>query len=134
MQLQELRLIAKRSLLRALGALAAIAILAALCAAYAHYVEPTWLHVRQLALSTAPTVRVLHISDIHCPLILAGHTHGGQVILPFKHHLGISLISSKYDRGLFTTPTGPLYVSPGIGTYYLRIRFLCRPELTLISI
>jgi len=67
-------------------------------------------------------------------LILAGHSHGGQVRLPF---LGPSILPPRvgnYDRGLYQTRLGPLYVNPGIGTYGSPIRFLCRPEITVISV
>ena len=62
-------------------------------------------------------------------LILAGHTHGGQVRIPLTPLEGMG----PYDRGLFQTPAGPLYVNPGIGTYYLDARFRCRPEITVIE-
>lgn len=67
-------------------------------------------------------------------LILAGHSHGGQVRIPF---LGAPILPyrvGRYDRGLFQTPAGPLYVNPGIGTFHIPVRFLCRPEITLIKL
>lgn len=250
-----------RSLRRVAGGLAVAAVVLALCAAYAHWVEPEWVRVKTIALSPSPTVRVVHITDIHfkgdrrylegvvkrinaldadcvCftgdlieearflpealeilgtvhkPLygvignhdqwalrsfadmcrafratggdlvrekavvaasgkieflsasardtpsgvpnrkrillehyptvvdqlgsrhfdaILSGHTHGGQIRLPFL--LGeIRKYFGPYDRGLFQTPSGPLYVNPGIGTFFLKARFLCRPEITLIAL
>lgn len=39
----------------------------------------------------------------------------------------------RYVRGLYQTPAGPLYVNPGLGTFLLRIRFACRPEITVIE-
>ena len=260
MRRTELVLIVKRSLLRVARAIGAIAVLGALCLAYARFVEPTWLCVRDVKLAPAPTVRVIHISDIHYKgntrylekvvaringldadlvcftgdlvedaafldgalrvlsrvnkpiygvpgnhdkwalrsfdsirdtfrktggdwldyrhavllpskrvvlltmagcreptpngykrillehypesaaqlgdaqfnLMLTGHTHGGQVRIPFMHMVGFPL--DPHDRGLFQTPCGPLYVNPGIGTYCLNMRFLCRPEVTLIEL
>lgn len=66
-------------------------------------------------------------------LILAGHSHGGQVRLPLLGPAGRPYDVGDYDRGLFTTPAGPLYVNPGIGTYFLNVRFGCRPEITVIK-
>jgi predicted MPP superfamily phosphohydrolase len=67
-------------------------------------------------------------------LILAGHTHGGQVRIPFLRRWTLPIPLDKYDKGLFQTPGGPLYVNPGIGTFYRKLRFRCRPEITLIEI
>jgi spermidine/putrescine-binding protein len=68
-------------------------------------------------------------------LMLAGHSHGGQVRIPFYGSLVVPFNVDEYDMGLFQTPSGPLYVNPGIGyisTY--KIRFNCRPEITVIEI
>ena len=250
-----------RCLARVLRVVGTIAAVIALCIAYARFVEPTWLCVRHITLSPSPTVRVIHITDIHfkgdtqylekvvavinrldadfvCftgdlveeaafeegalrilskvnkPLygvpgnhdqwvirsfvrmrgvfrktggdwfshetilvpskrvalmtfagcheqtppgykrilmehhpeavehlrgerfdaILAGHTHGGQVRIPFASRSALPIDIGKYDRGLYQTPCGPLYVNPGIGTFYLNMRFLCRPEITVLEI
>lgn len=39
-----------------------------------------------------------------------------------------------YDLGWFDTPSGPLYVNPGIGCYALNVRFNCRPEITVFEV
>lgn len=257
----DLMRIVKRSLSRVLRAAGALGVLAALCLAYARYVEPTWLCVGHIALSPAPTVRVIHISDIHFAgdtqylekvvatingidadlvcftgdlvedaafrdgalqilarvnkpmygvagnhdywairsfdriaeafrrtggswlshnsimlpskhvalltlttrheqtppgykrvllehypravvrirdvrfdLALAGHTHGRQIRLSALQRFVLPYDPDPYDRGLFETPSGPLHVSPGIGTYSLKMRFRCRPEVTLIEL
>jgi len=67
-------------------------------------------------------------------LMLAGHSHGGQVRLPFYGALVVPFGVGKYDLGRFNTPAGPLYVGSGIGYFYLNLRFLCRPEITLVEI
>lgn len=68
-------------------------------------------------------------------LILAGHSHGGQVRIPF---LGAPIVPpgvDGYDLGLFQSPAGPLYVNAGIGYIgRFHIRFNCRPEVTLFEI
>ena len=67
-------------------------------------------------------------------LILAGHSHGGQCRVPFFGPVVVPDRVGAYDRGLFDTPGGPLYVNPGIGTFLLSVRFACRPEITVIEI
>ncbi|HEY5042996.1 MAG TPA: metallophosphoesterase [Verrucomicrobiae bacterium] len=68
-------------------------------------------------------------------LMLAGHSHGGQVRIPFYGPVVLPFNVGKYDMGLFQTPNGPLYVNPGIG--YIGsydFRFNCRPEITVIEV
>jgi hypothetical protein len=67
-------------------------------------------------------------------LVLAGHSHGGQVRLPFIGALVLPFNVGKYDLGLFKTAAGPLYVNAGIGWFYLNMRFNCRPEITVFEI
>ncbi len=66
-------------------------------------------------------------------LILAGHSHGGQVRLPFVGSIVTPFNVDEYSMGMFTTPGGPLYVNPGIGWFFLPFRFRCRPELTVFE-
>jgi len=67
-------------------------------------------------------------------LILAGHSHGGQVRVPFYGPLIVPPGVDEYDLGLFQTAAGPLYVNPGIGWFPVPIRFNCRPEITLMEV
>lgn len=68
-------------------------------------------------------------------LMLAGHSHGGQVRIPFYGPLMVPNGVDEYDLGLFQTAAGPLYVNAGIGYIYTyNFRFNCRPEITVIEI
>jgi predicted MPP superfamily phosphohydrolase len=67
-------------------------------------------------------------------LMLAGHSHGGQVRIPFYGPIMVPYGVDEYDLGLFQTVAGPLYVNPGIGWYPIPVRFNCRPEITVIEI
>jgi predicted MPP superfamily phosphohydrolase len=67
-------------------------------------------------------------------LVLAGHSHGGQVRVPFYGAVALPYGVDEYDLGLFQTPSGPLYVNPGIGWFYFDLRFNCRPEVTVIEV
>jgi len=67
-------------------------------------------------------------------LILAGHSHGGQVRIPFYGPLIVPFGVNQYDLGLFQTSSGPLYVNAGIGYFHLNVRFNCRAEITVFEI
>ena len=67
-------------------------------------------------------------------LLLAGHSHGGQVRIPFYGAVVVPFLVDEYDLGLFQTQAGPLYVNAGIGWFSCPIRFNCRPEITVIEI
>jgi predicted MPP superfamily phosphohydrolase len=61
-------------------------------------------------------------------LILAGHTHGGQIRLPLFGPILLPIQDRSMAAGLVRLPTSRMYVSRGVG-YLLRCRFNCRPEL-----
>lgn len=86
----------------------------------------------------SPRILLAHSPDIvtdvqgaRLDLILAGHTHGGQISLPFFN--GAWLLdgaSRQYVEGLFEVDGSPLYVNRGIGTAKLPLRIGSRPEIT----
>lgn len=69
-------------------------------------------------------------------LQLSGHSHGGQVRLPFIGHLYTPSYAVKYTKGLYTFKDERLnlYVSSGIGTTRLPFRFLCIPEVYVMTL
>jgi predicted MPP superfamily phosphohydrolase len=71
-------------------------------------------------------------------LYLAGHTHGGQIALPFYGALiTYSRYGKKYEAGLYHEGSTTLYVNRGIGFAHQPMpeaRFLARPEVTVIEL
>ena len=67
-------------------------------------------------------------------LLLVGHTHGGQISIPFLIDKSKSANKSSFMRGLFDTGKTKMYVNRGIGTTHVPIRFFNRPEITLFEI
>lgn len=69
-------------------------------------------------------------------LILAGHTHGGQIRLPFVGPLPLTLPNGgrKYVEGWFRFGGTQLYVNRGLGSVGVPFRFNCPPEITLLTL
>jgi uncharacterized protein len=68
-------------------------------------------------------------------LMVSGHTHGGQVNLPFIPRRTLpGLKGWKYIRGWFQVGSVALYVNRGIGMINPPIRFMCRPEISLFTL
>lgn len=78
------------------------------------------------------------LGGLNVDLYLSGHTHGGQVRLPFYGALvTLSKFGKKYESGMYTVGQTKLYVNRGIGLENRpapRVRFLCRPEITVFDI
>jgi len=68
------------------------------------------------------------------PLALAGHTHGGQVRIPYLPVFWLSRGSGRFLEGWYAERDSHLYVTRGVGTSGIRARFLCRPELSIITL
>jgi predicted MPP superfamily phosphohydrolase len=67
-------------------------------------------------------------------LMLSGHTHGGQVRLPFLPALNLPSLGKKYIEGWFRFGEMQLYVNRGVGTVGLPFRLRCPPEITLLTL
>lgn len=63
-------------------------------------------------------------------LMLSGHSHGGQVRLPFLGPLVLPPLGQKYVAGHYRIGPMQLYVNRGIGTVGLPFRLNCPPEIT----
>jgi len=67
-------------------------------------------------------------------LMLSGHTHGGQVRIPFLPAMHLPPMGMKYVEGHFQVARTQLYVNRGIGTVGVPFRFNCPPEITVITL
>lgn len=94
-----------------------------------------------IGVTHAPYQRVLNaFVDDGYPLVLAGHTHGGQLAVPFYGALVTNCdLDTSRVKGLTTYGhdgrQAALHVSAGLGTSpYAPVRFACRPEATLLTL
>jgi hypothetical protein len=67
-------------------------------------------------------------------LMLSGHSHGGQIRLPFIGPLILPPLGKKYTEGLYRFGRMQLYVNRGIGTVGLPLRLNCPAEITHITL
>jgi predicted MPP superfamily phosphohydrolase len=100
----------------------------------------------RVGVTHAPYLRVLHqFARDGYDAIFAGHTHGGQLCLPFKGALVTNCdLDTARAKGLHRHPTDAppgapdaawLHVSAGLGTSpFAPVRFCCRPEATLLTL
>jgi uncharacterized protein len=64
-------------------------------------------------------------------LVLAGHLHAGQIVLPLPgRRLNLAHLGARDVHGLYRYGSSVLHVSPGLGTTFVPFRFFARPEVT----
>ncbi len=88
-----------------------------------------------------PTIMITHSPDEfpkmqreRVSLVLAGHTHGGQIRIPFIGPLfTASSYGDKYAKGFIEENGKKMITTTGIGTSILPIRFNCPPEIVVIE-
>lgn len=89
----------------------------------------------------APVLVFTHNPDVfvdippRVSLTLAGHTHGGQVYIPF---IGRPIVPSRYGErfaiGHIVEGGRHLFVTPGLGTSIIPVRFLVPPEISVLTL
>lgn len=68
-------------------------------------------------------------------LAMAGHTHGGQVYLPWLTDEVFRLTrDERYVDGYYDTPVGRLFVTPGVGVTGVPLRFDCPPTIDVLEL
>ncbi len=76
--------------------------------------------------------RLAEAAALDVQLVLSGHTHGGQVLLP-----GVGAIAGRKFpvlSGLGHQDNTALFVSRGVGTVYVPVRFNCPPEVAVLTL
>lgn len=76
--------------------------------------------------------RLLEAASLDVQLVLSGHTHGGQVIVPAVG----AIIGRKFPvlAGLAERENTSLFVSRGVGTVYVPIRINCPPDVAVLTL
>jgi uncharacterized protein len=66
---------------------------------------------------------------------LSGHTHGGQCRVPLVDYAPVKVAyGRKYIYGAFQRGDSRLFVTRGLGTVGMRVRFACPPEVALLTL
>jgi predicted MPP superfamily phosphohydrolase len=79
------------------------------------------------------SLRALHGIDF--ALAMAGHTHGGQVYIPWlTDQMFLRIRDEKYVDGYYDTPAGKLFVTPGVGVTGVPLRFDCPPTIDVLEL
>jgi predicted MPP superfamily phosphohydrolase len=76
--------------------------------------------------------RLTEAAALNIPLVLAGHTHGGQVVLPVVG----ALAAQKFPvvAGVGRREGTTMFVSKGLGTVYVPVRVNCPPEVAILTL
>jgi uncharacterized protein len=67
-------------------------------------------------------------------LQLSGHSHGGQVVIPFVGPPNLPPLGRKYHTGLYHVGNMLQYTNRGLGVVGLPVRFCARPEITVLTL
>jgi len=76
--------------------------------------------------------RLIEATALGIPLVLSGHTHGGQIVLP-----GLGAVAAKefpVIAGQAQREATTIFVSRGVGTVYVPIRINCPPEVAVLTL
>jgi predicted MPP superfamily phosphohydrolase len=126
---------------------AAVPLVSGSCSLWLAGISDFWAgrHDVRTALAQVPAqaaiLAVTHNPDVfpdvpeRVALTIAGHTHGGQVYIP---GIGRPIVPSRYGQrfaiGHIVEQGRHLFVSPGLGTSILPVRFLVPPEVSIVKI
>ena len=76
--------------------------------------------------------RLAEAAELAIPLVLSGHTHGGQIVLP-----GLGAVAARefpVVQGTGRQHATSIFVSRGVGTVYIPVRVNCPPEVALLTL
>ncbi len=97
-------------------------------------------HIARVLRGASPNVillahnplRLVEAAALDVPLVLSGHTHGGQVVLP-----GIGAVAARefpVIAGKARRDNTEIFVSRGVGTVYVPLRLNCPPEAAVLTL
>ena len=77
-------------------------------------------------------IRLYEASELRMPVMLSGHTHGGQIVLP-----AIGPVAARRFPiiwGLGRRKSTSAFVTRGVGTVYIPVRVNCPPEVAILTL
>ena len=78
--------------------------------------------------------RLTEAAQLNVQLVLSGHTHGGQVVLPGLGAVAGAAKGFPVLAGTATRENTVLFVSRGVGTVYVPVRMNCPPEVAILTL
>jgi predicted MPP superfamily phosphohydrolase len=104
------------------------------------YWTRTLAHVTSVIKGSGPTSillahdprRLAQAARLDVPLVLSGHTHGGQVLLPGAGALAAREFPVLAGEARESNTT--LFVSRGVGTVYVPVRINCPPDVAVLTL
>lgn len=93
--------------------------------------------------SEEPVIALVHEPDVFDKLVkkypvslqLAGHTHGGQCRVPILGYAPVTVrYGKKYIYGQYAEGDSKIFVSRGLGTVGMPVRFACQPEVAILTL
>jgi len=87
-----------------------------------------------ILLAHEPDFADVSASTMRFDLQVSGHSHGGQVRLPFIGAPYLPPYGRRYPCGLYEVNGMLLYTNRGLGMFPPHVRFLCRPEITVFTL
>jgi uncharacterized protein len=76
--------------------------------------------------------RLVEAAALAVPLVLSGHTHGGQIVLPFVG--AVAAREFPVIAGTGRRDSTAIFVSRGVGTVYIPVRLNCPPEVAILTL
>jgi len=107
-----------------------------------HHTDDLQAGVEQLLRTSRPRLAIIHEPDLverlpsgSADLVLAGHTHGGQITLPgLTRIIAQKFAGTRYSEGFYHVNGMLMYVNRGLGTTGLPLRFRAMSEVTLMRL
>ncbi len=87
-----------------------------------------------ILLAHEPDFAVISAATRRFDLQISGHSHGGQVVIPFLGAPILPKYAKKYPQGHYQIEDMQLYTNRGVGMNQPAVRFNCRPEITVFTL